>query len=189
MCPILRYRRSASSSAPRGIAAPPSNRASTNGMFSPSVRPFAGIENGRASMVRCFSASTRTRSRCRRAPARSRCWPPTASRSCSPRTTNTRRRPRCRTRSSVQPRPHRGAGRRHRRHAFAQSAGRRRLQVQPAERGTGGCHGHRLDRSHGEQTSRTQVSRVCGGARVKALRAATTHRHDFLRATSAISAT
>ena len=38
----------------------------------------------------------------------------------------------------LQPRPHERARRRHRRHAFAQSAGGRRLQVQPAERRPGG---------------------------------------------------
>ena len=34
-------------------------------------------------MARCFSASTRTRSPCRPAPARSKCWRPTAWKSCS----------------------------------------------------------------------------------------------------------
>ena len=45
-------------------------------------------------------ASTRMRCPSRRSPARSRCWRRTASRSCSRRTTNTRRRRRFRTRSS-----------------------------------------------------------------------------------------
>ena len=53
--------------------------------------------------------------------------------------TATRRRPRCRTRSSANRGRQTGAGpgRRDRRHAVAQPAGRRRLQVQPAARRAG----------------------------------------------------
>ena len=56
---------------------------STNGTCSPSARPSATTASGRASTVRCSSASTRTRCPCRPVPARSRCWRPTAWRSCS----------------------------------------------------------------------------------------------------------
>ena len=53
----------------------------------------------------------------------------------------------------VQPRPHDRPGRRHRDHAVAQSAGERRLQVQPAERRPGGHRRHRLDRDAGPTSS------------------------------------
>ena len=75
-------------------------------------------------------------------------------------------------------------GRRHRRHAFAQPARQRRLQVQPAERRSGRYRHHRLDRSQGERLLELgEPGRVrrTPGAR-KALRAATTHGHDYLDA-------
>ncbi len=53
---------------------------STSSTSSRSRRRSATIAGRRGSTARCFSASTRTRCRSRRAPARSRCWPPTASR-------------------------------------------------------------------------------------------------------------
>ena len=43
-----------------------------------------------------------------------------------------------------------GHGGRHCHHAFAQSARRRRLQVQPAQRRPGGQRRHRMDRSQGQ---------------------------------------
>ncbi len=46
----------------------------------------------------------------------------------------------------VQPRPRRRPGRRHRRHPVAQSAARRRIQVQPAQRRPGRHRRHRRDR-------------------------------------------
>ena len=60
-----------------GIAARPSRKLSTNGIFSPSVRPFACIAGSRRSMDHSFSVWTRTRFRCRLLPARWRCWRPT----------------------------------------------------------------------------------------------------------------
>ena len=58
----------------------------------------------------------------------------------------------------------RRAGRRHRRHAVAQPAVRRRLQVQPAPRRAGrhGCHG--LDRPPGQRAARRRALRRGPGA-------------------------
>ena len=53
----------------------------------------------------------------------------------------------------VQPRPRRRPGRRHRRHAVAQPAARRRLQVQPAQRRTGRHRRHRGDRQARQRDS------------------------------------
>ena len=54
----------------------------------------------------------------------------------------------------------RGTRRRHRDHAVAQSARRRRLQVQPAERRAGRHRRHRLDRSARQRAARTSGSRA-----------------------------
>ena len=54
---------------------------------------------------------------------------------------------------TLQPRAHRRPGRRHRRHALAQSAGGRWLQVQPAQRGAGRDRRHPLDRSAGQRAA------------------------------------
>ena len=99
-----------------------------------------------ASTVRCTSARTRTRSRRPPSAPRSRCWRPTAwnvhagGRRLHAHAGGVARDP------HVQPRADRAARRRHRDHAVAQSAGRRRLQVQPAEWRPGRHRRHRLDR-------------------------------------------
>ena len=72
-----------------------------------------------------------------------------------------------------------GARRRHRHHAVAQSAGGRRLQVQPAERRPGDTERHRLDRG----SAPTSCSRPdCDGREAHpAARPAAADRHARLR--------
>ena len=60
----------------------------------------------------------------------------------------------------VQPRPRQRSGRRHRGHAVAQPAARRRLQVQPAQRRTRRHRRHRRDRQAGQ---RDPARRAQGG--------------------------
>ena len=59
----------------------------------------------------------------------------------------------------LQPRPHARPRRRHRDHALAQPAGRRRLQVQPAERRPGRHRHHRLDPEPRQRAARATESR------------------------------
>jgi len=71
--------------------------------------------------------------------------------------------------SHTQPRPHRRPRRRHRHHPVAQSAGRWRLQVQPAARRARRTRHHLRDRGHGQRAARAgsprrQASPSCGGA-------------------------
>jgi len=56
------------------------------------------------------------------------------------------------------------------------------FQVQPATRRAGGTRRHRLDRSKGKRVSRERPSGCEENSVEKALRASTTHRHDFLDA-------
>ena len=107
--------------------------------------------------ARCSSGATRTRCPSPRGGPRSRCWPRTGSTSGSTPTTGTRRPRRYRTRSSSRTavdvatrRPRRW----HRRHAVAQPARRRRLQVQPAQRRPGRHRRHALDPGRGEPDPR-----------------------------------
>ncbi len=81
----------------------------------------------------------------------------------------------------AQPRP-RGAHRgRHRGHAVAQSAGGRRLQVQPAARRTGRLDGHDVDRGARERAAaRRQRGRAARAARGGAAGADDTHARDFV---------
>ena len=68
-----------------------------------------------------------------------------------------------------QPRPARPPGRRHRRHAVAQPARGRRLQVQPAQRRPGRHRRHRLDPGRGEPAPRGGPrGRPAGAARGRA---------------------
>ena len=78
--------------------------------------------------------------------------------------------------SHLQPRPRRvGPRRRHRHHALAQSARRRRLQVQPAQRRAGG---HRPSPG-GSRRRRTSCSRSgLRGVKTNAARAGAAARHD-----------
>ena len=70
---------------------------------------------------------------------------------------------------------------RHRHHAVAQSAGRRRLQIQPAARRTGGYRRHALDRRQGQPAAVERVSKsVARIAYERARRAATTHAYDYV---------
>ena len=144
----------------------------------------------RASTVRCSSASTRTRCPCRRSrsalevlaangvdvmiAARRRVHADAGGLARDPR---------------LQPRPHARAGRRHRRHAVAQSAGQRRLQVQPAERRPGRHRRHRLDRSARQRAARSRLARRQAHA-VRAARAARRRRTSTISSTptSTISA-
>ena len=59
----------------------------------------------------------------------------------------------------LEPRPHDGARRRHRHHAVAQPAGRRRLQVQPARRRAGGHRHHEGGRGARERDPRGRPGR------------------------------
>ncbi len=56
------------------------------------------------------------------------------------------------------------ARRRHRRHAVAQSARQRRLQVQPAQRRPCRHRRHGLDRSQGERAARRRACATCGAS-------------------------
>ena len=69
-------------------------------------------------------------------------------------------------------------GRRHRRHAVAQPAARRRLQVQPAARRAGRHRCHRLDRQAGQRALAAGLAGVAPGA-VRPARAAA-QPYDFL---------
>ena len=171
-----------SRSAPQDIAVPHSTRPSTSGISWPSVRPFACIGNSRRSMARCFSAWTPMRSPCRLA-QRAR------SAGGQRRGRHARRGRRIHADSCgvsrdsrLQPRAHDRTRRWHRHHAFAQSARRRRFQIQPAQRRTGG------DDVTGWIEARANEfleRRLAGVKRIpfeKALRASTTHRHDYLTA-------
>jgi phosphoglucomutase len=80
----------------------------------------------------------------------------------------------------LQPRPHQRPRGRHRHHAVAQSARGWRLQVQPAARRAGGNGCDRLHRSAGQRVVERGLAAVRRVAYEKALRASTTHRHDFL---------
>ena len=63
--PDPRYQPSGWPLAPQGIEVPHSTRLSTNGISSPSVRPFVSTAKQQRSMARCFWAWTRMRSLCR----------------------------------------------------------------------------------------------------------------------------
>ena len=184
--PTRRFRRSASRSGPRDIAARRSTARSTKGTSWRSRRRsaqyrkarsgidgplFLGIDTHALSHAgvrqRARSAGRQRRRRDARA-ARDEYTPtPAISHAIL----------------APQPRPHVGTRRRHRRDAVAQSARRRRLQVQPAERRPGGDGRHPLDR--GPRPTRLLETRLDGVQRIpyeQALRAATTHRHDYLDA-------
>ena len=181
--PTLPCRNNGLPSAPRDIVVPHSTRRSMNGISSPSVRPFACTGSSRRSMARCFSAWTRMRCPCRLLPARSRCWRPTGWTSCSRRGMNIPRPLPSPTRysrttagarldsptasSSRRPtiRPMTAAS-----NTIPQTAGRRNPPSPP-----------------GSRRRRTSFSRIGlrGVKRIpfeKALRAPTTHRHDYLNA-------
>ena len=64
----------------------------------------------------------------------------------------------------LQPRPHRGAGRRDRRHAVAQPTARRRFQVQPAQRGPGRHRRDQRDREARQRDSAQWVGCEAGAA-------------------------
>ena len=109
-----------------------------------------------------------------------RCSSRTASTSASTPPTATRRRRPSRTRSSsttaaARDRPRR----RHRRHAVAQPARGRRLQVQPAQRRPGRHGRHRLDPGRGEPAARGRPRRRPAHRPRRARRAATTP-YDFI---------
>ena len=76
-----------------------------------------------------------------------------------------------------QPRPHRRPGRRHRGHAVAQPAARRRLQVQPAARRAGRHRRHRLDRRTAPTSSSPAGSRACRRIPLARRAGAGQHRH------------
>ena len=78
-----------------------------------------------------------------------------------------------------QPRPARAPRRRHRRHAVAQPARGRRLQVQPAQRRPGRHRRHRLDPGRGEPAARGSASRPSRRMPFERARAAAS-AHDFL---------
>ena len=81
----------------------------------------------------------------------------------------------------LQPRPNDGPRRRHRDHAVAQSAGRRRLQVQPAQRRPGRYRHHRLGPGSGQRPApRRQPRRQTAALRSGAARPPTTRPYDFV---------
>ena len=139
----------------------------------------------RATAARCSSAATRTPCPSPPGGRRSRCWRRTGSTSGSTPTTGSRRRPRCRTRSSSRTAAdvrRRRPRRRHRRHAVAQPARGRRLQVQPAQRRPGRHRRHALDPGRGEPDPRGVGRRRPRRHRARAVRAgtgATPGEYDF----------
>ncbi len=68
----------------------------------------------------------------------------------------------------AQPRPHGTRRGRHRDHAVAQSAGGRRLQVQPAARRPGRLDGDDVDRAARERAARRRATGTCGASRSRA---------------------
>ena len=107
--------------------------------------------------------------------------PRTASTSGSTPPTATRRRRPSRTRSSSTTAAAREPpGRRHRRHAVAQPARGRRLQVQPAERRPGRHRRHELDPGRGEPAARGRTSTASGSVPARAGARAGTTGHDFV---------
>ena len=80
----------------------------------------------------------------------------------------------------VQPGPHRAPRRRHRRDAVAQSAGGRRLQVQPAERRPRRYRRDELDPGPRERPAASARSGVKRVPYARVLQAATTHQEDFV---------
>ena len=122
----------------------------------PRPRRSAATARARARTARCSSARTRTPCPSRPSGRRWRCSPRTTSTSASMPPTATRRRPVISHAILVHNRGRaRPPGRRHRRHAVAQPARGRRLQVQPAERRPGRHRRHRA----GSRTRRTGCSR------------------------------
>ena len=147
----LRIAHSGSASAPAVIAA----RRSAAVQRGARARDHAGHlripQRARASPARCSSGRTPTRSRSRPSGRRSRCSPQMASRPMIDAIDGYTPTPAIsHAILDAQPRPHVGRGRRHRHHAVAQSARRRRLQVQPADRRTGRHRRHALDRGPGQ---------------------------------------
>ena len=107
--------------------------------------------------------------RARPSARRSRCWRPTASRPSSSATTASRRRRSSRDAILVYNRGRtRAPRRRHRHHAVAQSAGGRRLQVQPAQRRPGRHRRHGVDpgpRQRAAARAATPASSACRSRR------------------------
>ena len=123
-------------------------------------RRSAATARARAPTGRCSSGATRTRCPSRRSRRPSRSSSPTAWTSGSTTPTATRRRRSSRTRSWSTTGAGRGPpGGRHRRHAVAQPARGRRLQVQPAQRRAGGHGRHGLDPGRGEPPARGRAGR------------------------------
>ena len=73
-------------------------------------------------------------------------------------------------------------GGRHRDHALAQSAGGRRLQVQPAQRRPGGHRRHGVGAGPGQRSAARPATPGCKRDAVRggAVKAATTHQEDFV---------
>jgi hypothetical protein len=131
-----------------------------NGTFSPSLRPFVCIAHRTRSMVHCFSAWTRMPFPCRRSPALLRYWQQTGLRSCSRRGMNTPLPPSCPTRflCTQSWAKHRSCRWNHH-HAFAQSAPRRRVQIQSPQWWASIIDGHGLDRGDCKPVSRSWPGR------------------------------
>ena len=171
---------SASPSAPPGTAAPRRRGRSTRPTCSRSPRRCAATAPSRASTGRCSSGATRTRSPSRRRRRSSRC-------SCAhgvdvvvdaddgstPTPVDLARDP------HPQPRRRPRHGGRDRRHAVAQPAPGRRLQVQPAARRAGRHRRHRLDPARGQRAAR---GAACATSSARQDDERAVHRHDYVSA-------
>ena len=155
---------------------------STRRTSSPSPRPSASTARATASRPAVHRQGHARPLGARASAPRSRCWPPTASRRSSRRGDGYTPTPAIsHAILDLQPRPQRRPGRRHRHHAVAQPAGRRRLQVQPAQRRPGRHRRHRA----GSRTAPTSCSPAAAGRQARAVRAraarpTTARTHDFV---------
>ena len=189
--PTRPTRPSASRSAPPATAARRSTAPSTRRTSRRPPRRSAATARRRAPTGRCSSGATRTRCPSRR--SRRRCGVLAAhgvdvridaADGYTPTPVDLARDPR------PQPgrRPRAPPGRRDRRHAVAQPARGRRLQVQPAQRRPGRHGRHGLDPGRGEPPARGAAWPASAGSPLADARAAATTPHDFLGdATSATS--
>ena len=175
-------RANGSASAPADIAARRCAAHSPKRTSWPSRRRSATTARRRAPTVRCTWARTRMRSPGRPSAPRSKCWPPIGVETIIQRDDGVTPTPVI-SRAILGPQPRaQGASRRwHRHHAVAQSAGGRRLQVQPDQRRSGRYRRDAVDRGARQRTAaRRQCRREAGAASPQPSSADTTHQEDFV---------
>ena len=166
-CPTSTTRRSASASARAVTAAPSLAGAFTRAHILAITQAICDYRKSAAARpVRSISARTRTRCRVRRRTRRSRCWPANGVETVFQRDGGFTPTPVISRAILVHNRGRSGAPRRrHRGHAVAQSAGGRRLQVQPAERRPGRHRRRRTWIRGPRQRAACEAGEACGAFR------------------------